>query len=142
MNLMADGGSAVCVVEDHVVHIYDPSALQSKANALNYIFPAFSVPESADLFVISFRIHLSTEAFRPKEMGPVSGSDGGATPNDADNYKLTPERVTNMEARKLLLREAAAVPMVFVVEVHTCPMANRQEAWDKSNKTLQFAVMR
>lgn len=142
VSLFGDGDGVNCVVEDHVIHIFETAALQSNENALNYIFSDFSVPVVADSFVIRFRLRLLAEAFRSEDMGLVSGSDAGATPNDADKYKLVPESLKDIEARKLLLREAAAVPMLFVVEVHTDPVENKKAAWEQSNKKLLFAVIR
>lgn len=142
VSFLGDDGNIKCSIEDHVIHIYEPIALESRNNALNYVFSNFSVPEDADTFVFRFRIRLSTEAFRDKSKRLFSGSDAGATPNDADKYKLIPERITNIEARKLLLRVGAKVPLIFAVEIQPAAQKGQQSAWDQSSKKLIFSVIR
>lgn len=140
--LLGFGSSLQCDADKKLIHIYDPSAVSAKTNALNYKFERFAVPEVADLFIIRLRVRLLTDAFRSKELGPSSGSDTGAISNDAATYRLTPETLKDMTARDILLREASELPMVFAVEIRTKWSTSDEEAWRQSDASLQFVVLR
>ena len=135
-------GSVQCLVNENVIHIYDPIALNASNNALNYTFEDFQVPDIADLFIIRFKTRLINEAYRPAALGPVSGSDTGATSNDAEMYPLVPEHLRHIQARSLLMREFSAVPMIFAVEVRTGSTQDKRAAWAATISQGSFAVLR
>lgn len=140
--MISGNTTVICTVEKKVVHIYDENVLNAKGNALNHKFREFSMPTIADLFVFHFRHRLDTEAFRPKNSGLVSGSTGGGSSNDSQNYRLSPEEMTDVAARSVLVRACQEVPIVFAVEIRVTFGQSSQSVWNESEKSVIFEVIR
>lgn len=140
-NALGSGKAVQCVIEDQVIHLVEPGVLNRKENALNHVFGFFAVPSIADLFVLDFRGRLRREAFDPRGDW-VGGPGGGAYSNEAENYRLTPERLTNISARDLLFREGKTRPIVFTMEIQPASNGDLEGAWKKTEESMHFSVLR
>jgi hypothetical protein len=124
----------VCSIENDVIHIYDPRVLSTPENPLNHQFAGFAVPNTAELFLLSFRIRLNNEGF-DEANARASGSTGGALPSGASNAKLVPETLRNIVARDLFLREAEQVHMVIVVLVPSFRVSSQRKVGTNQGKS-------
>jgi hypothetical protein len=141
LQIIDTSGSLVCTVGDSVIHIYSPQVLGAEENPLNHIFHSFSVPSTAELFSLSFKIRLAREAFRPQSAEFSSGSTGGALPSNASNTALKPETVLNVSARDLFIREAQQAPMMLLGEITIDPRQTPLTLWEKNRRKLTVTVL-
>lgn len=138
--MMGTGEAAECSVENGVIHIYQPSALSSRRNALNYTLPQFDMPSTAEAFVTKLRTHLK-DAFQPAGTA-FNGSDAGATSNEAHLHPLKSERLVDVQTRKLLFNAASQAPIIYVAEVYNDSSKSPQDTWDETERTLIFQSIR
>ena len=138
---LSTDGRLECVIDNGIIHIFNPDDLSMGENALNHKFDSFSVPSTAELFGIVFRNRLLTEAFRPERLGLISGSEGGGTSNSAEKYRLTSEQLKNITAREVLFRTLRQVPMIYAVEIHREDSHGAEAAWALSNKDMVLSVI-
>lgn len=138
---VTDDPAAQCDDDGKTVHIYTTSVLRLDFNVLNHIFPGFSVPKSADLFLIALKQRLDREAFNlPGTL--TSGSEGGAVSNDGGLYLLHPEVISSISARDLFLRESKAVPMLWAITFSKKDAVSKTELWKLAEQSMQLEVLR
>ena len=108
---------AQCVLSDGVIHLYQPLAITAKRNALNHVFAKFTVPSSADLFLLELRNRLHREVFNPNPAESMSGPGGGAYRIDGERFPLKREDLISVAARDVFFHEARQQPMNLSIEV-------------------------
>ncbi len=143
IGLLQPGTRLLCSLDDGVLHIYDAQVASARENPLNHVFAGFSIPHSAELFVMAFRARLNREGFRKRGDDVVSGSNGGAIGSDESPATLKEELLLNMAARDVFSREAKQVPMLLSVELTIDPAQDPATPWrDRSSKNLVIEVVK